>query len=91
MRNLMLTLMLPFLLICSSCSTTTEPAVIYQTEKVYIPLSLLKVECLPRKAGGTPRLVSAAYLSEKSCRKAYEKMTEGLIRDYTLEGTKNGQ
>lgn len=82
----MLILMLPFLLLLSSCSTKTEPVVIYQTEQVYIPLSLLKVECSVLKGGGTPRSAAAAYLSEKSCRKAYQKMTEGLIRDYTEEG-----
>lgn len=84
----MLILMLPFLLILSSCSTTTEPTVIYQVEKVYVPTSLLKVECSLLKAGDTPRSLAMAYKSEKSCRKAYQKMTEGLIKHYTLEGTK---
>lgn len=80
-------LMLSFLLILSGCSTkTTEPAQI-RVEKVYIPSSLLSVACVIREAGTTTRLLAAAYLSEKSCRKAYQKLVEGIKHSYTKEGS----
>ncbi len=89
MKKRLLILMLLCLPILSSCSTKTEPVVIYQVEKVYIPYSLLQIDCHLLKAGGTPRLVSAAYLSEKSCRKAYQKLVKDLMKDYTEEGQVN--
>ena len=85
-KKYMSILMLSFLLILSGCSTkTTEPTQI-RVEKVFIPASLLEIDCLIREAGDTPRLLAAAYLSEKSCRKAYQKLIEGIKRSYTKEG-----
>ena len=58
-----------------------------RVERVTIPSSLLTVACVIRHAGTTPRLLAAAYLSEKSCRKAYQKLVEGIKRSYTEEGS----
>ena len=81
-------LMLSFLLILSGCSTkTTDEAGNVRVEKVFIPASLLEIDCLIREAGDTPRMLAAAYLSEKSCRKAYQKLIEGIERSYTKEGS----
>lgn len=54
-----------------------------------IPVKLLQVDCTIIKPDKTPRKLSAAYLSEKACRKAYVKLVENLIKDYTIEGINN--
>lgn len=54
-----------------------------------IPVEMLRVNCTVIKPDKTPRKLSAAYLSEKACRKAYVKLVENLIRDYTEEGINN--
>ena len=81
--------MVNFLLILSSCSTRIETVTKTVYEKQMIPVELLRVNCTLIKPDKTPRKLSAAYLSEKSCRKAYVKLVENLMKDYTEEGTKN--
>lgn len=81
--------MVSFLLILSGCSTRIETVTKTVYEKQSIPIELLKVNCQIIKPDNTPRKLSVAYLSEKSCRKAYVKLVDNLIKDYTEEGTKN--
>lgn len=85
----MLTLMVSFLLILSSCSARIETVTKTVYEKQMIPVEMLRVNCTVIKPDKTPRKLSAAYLSEKACRKAYVKLVENLIRDYTEEGINN--
>jgi len=81
-------LMLLSLMSLSACSSSPQVKEVV-IQKQYIPTSLLVVNCKIEEDVSTPRLLGAAYVSERSCRKAYEKLTEGLIRSYTEEGDKS--
>jgi hypothetical protein len=47
---------------------------------------MLTIACETRTDVSTPRLLGAAWQSEKKCHSAYKKLIEGLIKDYTKEG-----
>ena len=76
------------LLSLSACSNS-PPVKEVVIQKQYIPLSLLTIDCKIEEGVSTPRLLGAAYVSERACRKAYEKLIDGLIRSYTEEGDKS--
>ena len=74
-------------LIFSGCSNKPVERVtetVYQRE--YIPIEALTVKCNIRTDRTTPRLLAAAWRSEKKCREAYERVIDGLILNHTKEG-----
>lgn len=79
--------MLSCLLTLSSCSTKIETVTEYQ--KQYITSELLVVNCTEYKYIDSVRTLAVGYLSEKSCRKAYEELVEGIKKSYTKEGLDN--
>lgn len=75
-------------LIFSGCSNKPEVKPVIETvyEKLYIPKEVLIIKCVTRSEVSTPRLLAAAWKSEKKCREAYQKLIDGLIETYTKEG-----
>lgn len=72
----------------SGCSTNKVERVtetVYQRE--FIPIEALTVKCNIRTDKHTPRLLAAAWRSEKKCRESYETLVKGLILNHTKEGT----
>lgn len=60
--------------------------VVTKYERVYIPSSLLDIKCTIRQEHNTPRLLGAAWKSERKCRRAYEELVKGLKQEYTEKG-----
>jgi hypothetical protein len=81
------TLMIVSLLILSSCSSK-PPEPISETiyVKQYIPLDLLRIDCLATPAGDTVRSLALSWNNNTGCLRAHQKLLEGLIKNYTKEG-----
>lgn len=96
MKRLMLTLMACFLLSLSGCSSRSEPSVVYQVEKLYIPLSSLELACSvtsPYLDKGetqiSPRSLGYANKMNTGCLEAYIVLVKSIKKKYTREGTQD--
>lgn len=57
-------------------------------QKQYIPVGMLKVDCTELVAGETVRSLATSWTNNTSCLRAYKKLVEGLIMNYTEKDVK---
>ncbi|AXF53002.1 MAG: putative conjugative transfer protein [Caudoviricetes sp.] len=87
MTKPLLTLMIAFLPILSSCSSKPPDAIVETIYvKQYIPLDLLRISCIEQPAGETVRSLAGSWVNNTSCLRAHQILVEGLIKNYTEEG-----
>lgn len=73
--------------ILSSCSSKPpEPIVDIVYEKQYIPVELLEIGCVEQPAGVTVRSLAGSWANNTSCLRAYKKLVDGIINNYTEKG-----
>lgn len=75
------------LLSLSGCSSKPqEPVTQTIYERQWIPLNLLEVGCIELAAGDTVRSLGSSWVNNTSCLRAYKKLVDGIINNYTKEG-----
>lgn len=86
------TLMIASLLILSSCSNKpVEPITETIYVKQYIPLEMLQIACVEAPVGDTVRSLALSWTNNTGCLRAYEKLVQGIIEMYTIEGQTDGR
>jgi hypothetical protein len=72
----------------SGCSSNQKVVTETVYQKQYIPVGVLKVDCTELEAGETVRSLATSWTNNTSCLRAYKRLIDGLIMNYTEKDVK---